>query len=1180
MKVRELFKKDLARDIRGVIKVEQLEADTIWQELSEYVVTRELHQHFGCFFDAYTSSLDKPTDRMGVWVSGFFGSGKSHFLKILSYLLANRQVLGRTAVDFFNDKISDPLLLGNIEKAARTPTDVILFNIDTKSDADSKLNKDAIVKVFQRVFDDYQGFCGAIPWLAEIERRLWREGVWDKFRTEFEAVHGVTWESCRESIYFVFEKVVPVLASARSISADSAQRELEQTEKDYSISPDKFVNSIRDYLDRQDKRHRMAFLVDEVGQYIGDNTNLMLNLQTIVENLGSVCNGRVWVIVTSQQDIDSLTKHQVKGQDFSKIQGRFDTRLNLSGANTDEVIQRRILEKDDVGADTLRLWFAEKGPILRNLISFAAGTPEMKNYRSESDFVNMYPFIPYQFRLMQKVYENIRRTSAAGKHLAEGERSMLSAFQGSALTIAEEEVGALVPMSDFYKTLESFLDHSITITFTHAADNQSLKPFDIDVLRTLFMIKNLKEMPAQLENLTTLMIDHVDCDKILLRQNIQASLERLQAQTLIQKSGEEYYFLTDEEQDINRDIKKTQIEESEILDRIAQVLFDDLYPEKRFAYSKWNVYPFNRQVDASTYGPQTHELTVRILTPSAEEYYQPPEMFKLKSNESRTLLLRLPEDIPFLPEIREWLQTAKYLKQKYSAQSPDLVQKILDDKGRENDNRAKRAKAYLSEAICQADVYMSGEKHDIKKPLPKEKIAEGLQLLVKSVYTKLGYMTRPFVTVDQITDVLKGNDIELELEAGGENHLALEEVRQWLDIKEQLHTTVTLKSLIDRYSVRPFGWSEYDLSGLVATLFASGLIRLQYNAAWLACKDKNILQYLTKQPDREKLLVTLRRSVSTELLEAGRLLAKDVFHKIDVPDGEDDLCESLRKLLTARQIEVKNLLSHYNESIAYPGKIQLEHGQTLLQEMLAPTDPSSFLAGVQKYSAEMRDWAKQYQVIEGFFAHQADKFKSAIKQIQRYDRNKLYLNTQELKEVVHKIRVIAESAEPYGSIKDLPALVAQVAKTLQEQLATRKQEVELELQTMENVIQNELSSLLGNEAILGWVERRLQALHAALDQAEDLMAANAVKAHCPQEREEILNRIRQMKVEKKEEGAGSSSSGGTASTPPPKRKRQIQASKIGAKNLLSTADDVREYIQALELQLNQAIEAGEEVELL
>ncbi len=92
MLIREMFQKPIDRDIKGVIKVGQGDDVNISQELDEYIVTNELTRHFTEFFASYKQGVLGNTDKMGVWISGFFGSGKSHFLKILSYLLANKEV--------------------------------------------------------------------------------------------------------------------------------------------------------------------------------------------------------------------------------------------------------------------------------------------------------------------------------------------------------------------------------------------------------------------------------------------------------------------------------------------------------------------------------------------------------------------------------------------------------------------------------------------------------------------------------------------------------------------------------------------------------------------------------------------------------------------------------------------------------------------------------------------------------------------------------------------------------------------------------------------------------------------------------------------------------------------------------------------------------------------------------
>ena len=157
MILKELFAKEIDRDIKGVIKVGQGDDENIRQELEEYVVTRELRKHFAEFFSSYKRGINGHTDKMGVWISGFFGSGKSHFLKILSYLLENKEVNGKKALDYFTEdhKIDDAMVLADMRLAASIApqTDVVLFNIDSKSEMTGKQSKDAIVSVFLKVFN-------------------------------------------------------------------------------------------------------------------------------------------------------------------------------------------------------------------------------------------------------------------------------------------------------------------------------------------------------------------------------------------------------------------------------------------------------------------------------------------------------------------------------------------------------------------------------------------------------------------------------------------------------------------------------------------------------------------------------------------------------------------------------------------------------------------------------------------------------------------------------------------------------------------------------------------------------------------------------------------------------------------------------------------------------------------
>ena len=361
MIIKDLFSKDINRSINGVIKVSQNDEASIQQELSEYVVTRELQRHFAAFFEKYEEALDVPTDKIGVWISGFFGSGKSHFLKMLSYLLANNEVAGKRAIDYFDGKLQDTLVYSKMRRCADVPTEAILFNIDSKGGQwkTGDTAKTALLRAFERVFYENLGFFGEDLKLAKLEQFIDQQGKTQQFREAFERVNGEPWLETRESYSYFEDDIVQVLQEVLGMSESAAQHWFDGSEDDV-IAVDRFAQQVSEYAEARAAENggqfRLLFMVDEVGQFIGSDTNLMLSLQTLVEELGARCKGRVWVMVTSQEAIDEVA--MIVGDDFSKIQGRFNTRLSLSSSSVDEVIKRRVLDKTKPAASALKAEYA------------------------------------------------------------------------------------------------------------------------------------------------------------------------------------------------------------------------------------------------------------------------------------------------------------------------------------------------------------------------------------------------------------------------------------------------------------------------------------------------------------------------------------------------------------------------------------------------------------------------------------------------------------------------------------------------------------------------------------------------------------------------------------------------------------------------------------------------------
>ena len=1057
MLMKEMFEKEIDRDIQGVIIVGQSEAENVAQELDEYVVTKELQKHFADFFSAYKKGIIGTTPKMGVWISGFFGSGKSHFLKILSYLLANKSVGDRKAIDYFADdsltggkpKIVDRIVLADMKLAAHTDTDVVLFNIDSKSDSNSKQNKDAIVNVFLKVFNEMQGFCGAMPFLADLERKLTEEGRYNEFKQKFEDVYGEAWEDSRQDFDFIQDDVVQVLTEMEFMSEAAARNWCEKAAEPYQISIEDFAKRVKAYIDRKGNNHHVVFLVDEIGQYIGEDSKLMLNLQTVTEELGKECMGKAWVIVTSQQDIDSVTK--VKGNDFSKIQGRFDTRLFLSSANVDEVIKKRILEKKETPAQTLRLLYGQKTTIIKNLITFNDGV-EKKLYADENDFACVYPFVPYQFNLLASVLTSIRTHGASGKHLSEGERSMLAMFKESAMEYKECEVGTIIPFHAFYDALENFLDHSHRGVIIRAYENDIINPehkekvFAVDVLKVLFMIKYVdKVVTANIDNITSLMASNIDDDRIALKEKVEDALKVLMRQNLVQKNGDIYVFLTDEEQEINREIESQSVEMAEIINKVSEMIFEDIFTDKKYKYPAFNgrySFNFNQIVDDRPYkSTQNFDIGVRILTP-ASDYGTDEITLRMLSGQGREVLVVLPDDRAFMDEIQRYLKIEKFLRLNTSS-ALSKYESIKEAKRLEMRERNANAKLFLTESLKDAVIYVNGDRAQISAKDVSARINEALGRLVKTVYHKLDYIDAA-MGEDDIRKLLKtSNQITLNLEGGTEPNIhALDDVLQYVAGNSRMHVKTSMKSIKDRFMKAPYGFVEDDVQWLVAKLFKRGDVSFSVNGASVTMMNKDveeIINYITKKAFVEKLMMEERVRVADKDKKVVRDVLKELFHTSSPSDDEDAVMDYFisfaNKLITELRVTKKDY-----DRAKYPGLKVIEEGIRIMSDIVQIQSPVEFFQTASKKQDDLLDFAEDYEPIKAFFAgEQKGIFDKALLYLEKYDDSKTYIVDAELESVVDAIRTIVRKDKPFADIPKLPELLKQFtdaySKVLDEQLA-------------------------------------------------------------------------------------------------------------------------------------------------
>lgn len=1035
MKINEMFVKDIGRDIQGVIIVGQGEEAAAAQELDEYVVTRELQKHFSDFFSAYKKGIIGTTPKMGVWISGFFGSGKSLLLKIFSYLLQNNDVCGKRALDYFIDgqKIPDNTVIADMQLAADTPADVILFNIDSKSEATGKHDKDAIVNVFLKVFNEMQGFCGSMPHLADLERRLTEAGKFEEFKQAFEAAYGSPWESSRQDFDFIQDDVVDVLADIGFMSESAARNWCEKASEPYQISIEDFARRVKAYIDSKGGNHHVVFFVDEIGQYIGDDSKLMLNLQTVTEELGKECKGKAWVVVTSQQDIDSITK--VKGNDFSKIQGRFDTRLSLSSANVDAVIKKRILDKNETAAQALRLLYEQKATIIKNIILFNDGV-EKKLYENAADFAVVYPFVPYQFNLLASVLTSIRTHGASGKHLSEGERSMLALFKESAMQLRDEEMGTIVPFHKFYDALENFLDHSHRGVIIRAYDNSHINPdkktedvFAINVLKTLFLIKYVNlSIEANIDNVTSLMISSLDDDRVALKERVGDALKVLMRQNLVQKNGSIYVFLSDEEQEINREIEAQNVEMSEIIVKVSELIFEDIFTDKKYRYLAFNgrySFGFNQFVDDRPHrSNQNSDIGLRILTPVYDGSTEDATL-RMMSGQGREVLVVLPNDDEFITELRTYLKIEKFLRLNTSTQIPKY-ETIKEAKRKEMRERSDNAKTYLKENLKEAVIYVNGDVARVGAKEVNSRISEAFGRLVQTVYHKLPYIEAAMGEMDIRKLFRSTNQVSLDLsETKAVNQHALDDMLAFIASNSRMHMKTSMKTVKERFMKAPYGFVEDDVQWLIAKLFQNGDIDFTVNGAGVSRLNRSedeLVGFITKKQFVEKLLMEEHIRVGEKEKKAVREVMKELFHVPGATDDEETMMISFQKYADNMITSIERLEVKYDK-YAYPGRKILADGKKLLQSVSQIQAPAEFYRAVAKRRDDFFDFSEDYEPVRAFFAgEQLEVFTRTLDMLAIYEDSKSYIVDKTLEDAAAQMRAIVRMGQPYVEIPKLPGL--------------------------------------------------------------------------------------------------------------------------------------------------------------
>lgn len=974
--IQDLFKKDINRSIKGVIKADDNDELVLKNEIEEYVVTNDIAKNLNEFIDAY-NDYDGAKGN-GVWISGFFGSGKSHLLKMLAVILQDQKLCGCSSMDLFLERlanVNDSLLKANLKKAVtQYQTENILFNIDQKASAINKTDTSALLGVFLRVFNEHCGYFGQQPYIAKFERILDQDGELDAFKQAYQEITGKDWNKDREKLLLVDVFVAKALAKIRGGSPDDYKGTLKGYKDSFSMSPGDFCSLVSDYVKKKGKNFRLNFFVDEIGQYIADNVQLMLNLQTISETLTTKCGSQAWIIVTAQEDMETVMGSESKQQsnDFSKIQDRFKIRVKLSSQDVAEVIQKRLLDKKtECKAELQNIYDREKNNF-KTLFNFVDQSRTYRNYKDDENFIDCYPFVPYQFDLFQDCIRALSDKNAfEGKHSSVGERSMLGVFQEVVKKLENQSTGTIASFDLMFEGIRNQIK-SRNQGMILRAETSLPDPFAVKVLKALLLVKYVDGFKATIQNITILMQSAFEEDRNGLRQKVDEALDRLVRETYIEKHGTEYSFLTDDEKDIEESINNTSIDNSELNDKLNDLFFKKILKGTKIRDPETNGdHSYTTILDCNSYGKPS-ELGINLISPLSIRK-SPEEWMSERSNE-KELVVVLPDDDKLYPELQKFCKTQKFVRQNSSAGgNTPLMQAIIVEKGAQNNNREQDLLDTLSELLERAKLFALGD--DVTGATGSDargRIEKGFLKLVSKAYYKRNII--PNLTIfeeGQISSIISTSPITAI-------SVAETEIKSFLEANQRNGMSVNVNTIRNNFEKIPYGWVYPAVPCLLAHLYARKLISFS-DGSNQDVQGKDLVDALKNTRAQQGLLVKLQTQIpESKIIELKKFL-KDYFGvPCEKNDGKDVAIVAINqfKERAAALQRIQNEFTNKNwpKSEAIENAIKnIVHISTCSQVIDIYDKLSEKVSGTKTEDVLLDDWDNYLEALISFMSNSTRK---------------------------------------------------------------------------------------------------------------------------------------------------------------------------------------------------------------
>lgn len=1034
MFIKDIFVKDINRDIQSVVKVSQSDYRT---ELEEYVVTNEVFDYINRFSKEYYRTCIGGYDSIGFLISGFYGSGKSHFLKILYYILKN------VGVDILidNNKCLREIS-SDIKKISDLPKDVMMFNIDSKNH-----KEECMLDVFLNEFNAMRGYSPYHGFISYMEENLDQEGNFNRFKAEFYDATGFIWEDVREKFYFYRDDIVQILSSIKDTSIDSSYDYFSSIEKNYKMNIESFAEKVKEYIDSKGENHSVVFMVDEVSQFIAGDINKMLNLQTIVEELSTKCNGRAFVILTTHVDLHNMVNNE--RYDFSKIQGRFKNRFHLSSINIGEVLSKRILFKKEECKEFIEKFYDDKKFFINTRLKFDFISTDSGVEIYREDFIEYYPFPPYQIELLREVIFYMTKNGVVSNDISKGERNIIGCFHRVLMDFKDHEINHVVPFYMFYEAISDYIDYNHQYIFSILKDYSILDEFDINLLKTLFLIKYIPNINANIDIITSLMT--IDISKEMeMRHSVNNSLIKLIGEGFVNKDGDKFYFLSKNERDINYKIIRNNISSYEIKEFLCSEVFSRLMKITKFKYRNNHSFSINQVLDDFEYNVSSENLIgIKIFMTKYDENFNVDSLRVLSTIENN-IIMYIDDDKTLLEEINLYLKLDKFLKYNKNNYKDEFVQ-IITQKEFELKNRIDRVRTLIESSIKKSFIFINGERISKSYSSVEDLFRESFNSLIFCKFNKLNYVNRSISSYKKIFDIISNEDLCKEVYE--DNSLIIKEVHNFIEASKK----VKLNDVILHFRNIPYGFNKCDTVFSVVYLIHKSMIECNYD-------EQDLFDVLSIRSNLSSVVLSSRSEFDIRSFISYKEMLEDVFNKKYFVDSFEDLKEKSFKDFREIEARIDKVYGLSMNDKRYPDRDFIEKFREFVY-LIQDTLEVDYDDAIVKFD--------KFEVVYKFYTSvQFEIFRDGINALYVFKRDKNFVDKDSLiHDIIEDIKKIVEDADPYRFIVKLKSHVFKFKDAHEKCLKDRISEVStfLDREIKEHIshdLYNELKEKLCNSHTL------------------------------------------------------------------------------------------------------------------